>query len=98
MAHLAQPQQKLQLNYKTTITQKHQKIKLYGSLTTKKLKKSHSSRQVGGVEMWRHAEKPRDTGSPILMCGRLKWGGISLERGIPAPHQTTHPEFHWPGR
>ena len=34
----AQPQQKLQLDYKTNITQNHQKIELYGSLTTKDLK------------------------------------------------------------
>ena len=54
MAHLlTQPQQKLQLNYKTPITQNSQKIELYGSLTTKELKKSHLSRQVGGVEMQR---------------------------------------------
>ena len=53
MAHLfAQPQQKLQLNSKTTITQSYQKIKLYGSLTTRELKKSHSSRQVGELELW----------------------------------------------
>ena len=51
MAHLlTQPQQKLQLNYKTTVTQNHQKMEPYGSLTTRILKKSHLSRQVGGVE------------------------------------------------
>ena len=39
MAHLlAQPQQKLQLDYKKNISQNHQKIKLYGSPTTKELK------------------------------------------------------------
>ena len=41
---LTQPQQKLQLDYKTNITQNPQKIQLYGSLTTKELKKPHSSR------------------------------------------------------
>ena len=30
--------------------QNHQKIKLYGSLTTKQLKKKHSSRLVGGAD------------------------------------------------
>ena len=35
---------KLQLQYKTNVTKNHQKIKLYGSLTTKELKKPHSSR------------------------------------------------------
>ena len=59
-AHLlVQPQQKLQLDYKTNI-QNHQKIKLYGSLTTKALKKPHSSRQVGGAETCREAWRPRD--------------------------------------
>ena len=42
--------EKLQLDYKTSITHNHQKIKMYGSLTTKELKKSHSSRRVGGLE------------------------------------------------
>ena len=36
--------------YKTNITQNCQKIKLYGSPTTKDLKKPHSSRRVGEVE------------------------------------------------
>ena len=53
MAHpLAQPQQKLQLNYKTTMAQDHQNIELYESPTTKELKKLHLSKKVGGVEMW----------------------------------------------
>ena len=61
MAHLlAQTQQKLQLNYKTAITQSRKKIELYGSLATKALKKSHSPRLVGGADMWRHAERRRD--------------------------------------
>ena len=38
-------------NLKTKNNQNCQKIKLYGSLTTKELKKNHSSRLVGGVEM-----------------------------------------------
>ena len=41
---------KLQLNYRTNITQKCQEIELYGSMTTKELKKPHSSRQVGDAE------------------------------------------------
>ena len=44
---------KIQLNYKTTITQKYQKIELYGHLTTKELKKALFFMQVGGMEMWR---------------------------------------------
>ena len=35
------------------MTQICQKIELYGSLTTKDLKKPHSSRQVGGEESQR---------------------------------------------
>ena len=37
-------------NLKTKINQNCQKIKLYGSLTTKKLKKKHSTRLVGGAD------------------------------------------------
>ena len=62
MAHLlAEPQQKLQLDYKTTITQNHQKIELYGSSTTKELKKSYSSRWVGGEERQKCTERQRGT-------------------------------------
>ena len=50
---LAQLQQKLQLDYKTNITQIRQKIELYGNATTKDLKKPRSSRWVGGAETWR---------------------------------------------
>ena len=37
-------------NLKTKINQNCEKIKLYGSVTTKELKKKHSSRPVGGAE------------------------------------------------
>ena len=50
MPHLlTQLQQKLQLEYTTKITQNCQKIKLYGSLTAKDLKKPHLCRRVGGA-------------------------------------------------
>ena len=39
-------QKKLQLHLKISNTQNHQKIELYGSPTTKYLKKPHSSRRV----------------------------------------------------
>ena len=39
------------MNLKTKTNQNCQKIELYESLTTKELKKKHSSRLVGGVEM-----------------------------------------------
>ena len=54
MVHpLAQPQQKLQLNYKTTITQNHQKIELYGSLDnqgTKEVTLIQMGRRWGDTE------------------------------------------------
>ena len=37
-------------NLKRTNNQNCQKIKLYGSLTTRELEKKHSSKPVGGVE------------------------------------------------
>ena len=40
----------LQLNLKTNDNLNCQKIELYGSPTTKDLKKPHSSRWVGGME------------------------------------------------
>ena len=57
---LTQLQKKLQLDHKTNITQNHQKIELCGRLPVEDLKKLLSSRWVGGVEMWRQAEKHRD--------------------------------------
>ena len=51
-------------NLKTKNNQNFQKIELYGSPTTKELKKKHSSRSVGGVEM----------GSPVERTpGRCGW-------------------------
>ena len=83
MLHLlAQLQKELQLNLKTNNTQNCQKIELHGSLTTKDLKKPHSSRQVEraettemghrgketwcGVERWWHST---GIGGPTFMCG-----------------------------
>ena len=45
-------------NVKTINNQNCQTIKLHGTLTTKEIKK-HSSRQVGGVETGRQAERTR---------------------------------------
>ena len=56
-----QLQQKLQLVYKTNITQIHQKIQLYGSQITKDLKQPHLSRLVGGAETQWHREVWRCT-------------------------------------
>ena len=44
-------------NLKTKNNQNCQKIKLYGSPTTKELKKKHSSRPVGGAETGSHGKK-----------------------------------------
>ena len=65
----------LELDLKTNNTQNHQKIELYGSLTTKDLKKPHSSRRVGGAEMWRGAER----------CRHEVWRGevVAVEQAVP---------------
>ena len=44
-------------NLKTKNNQNCQKIELYGSLTTRELKKKHSSRLVGGAEMGSRGEE-----------------------------------------
>ena len=54
---LTQPQKELQLNLTTNNTQNYQKIELYGSPTTKDLKKPHSSGLVEGGETQRQAER-----------------------------------------
>ena len=64
-------------NLKTKNNQNCQKIKLYGSPTTKELKKKHSSRLVVGVEMdsqsWMHGKGVADglagQGGPTFACG-----------------------------
>ena len=63
MLHLlAQLQKELQLNLKTNNTQNCQKIELHGSLTTKDLKKPHSSRQVERAETQRWGTEARRHG------------------------------------
>ena len=69
----------------TNNSQNCQKIELYGSPTTKDLKKPYSSRWAGGAEMQRQGGEARrlgvawrggsnadkmGTGSLIFMCGR----------------------------
>ena len=70
------PNQKKDNNkFKNKKTQGCQKIKLYGRLTTKELKKKHSSRLVGGAERGSWVERThskaaaRGAGSPTFMCG-----------------------------
>ena len=61
-------------NLKTKNNQNCQKIKLYGSPTTKKLKKKHSSRGVRGAEMAARVERTQgkvvmeDQGEPTFAC------------------------------
>ena len=61
-------------NLKTTNNQNLQKIELYGSPTTKELKKKHSPRPVGGAEMGSRAERMHGesaagrVGSPTFAC------------------------------
>ena len=56
---LMQPRRGVQLHLQTN-NKNCQKSELYGSLTTKDLKKPHSSRQVGGEKLWRWAERLGD--------------------------------------
>ena len=61
-------------NLKTRNDQNCQKIKLHGSLTAKELKKKHSSKLVGGVEMGSQAGEDlwqggsRWTSGPTFAC------------------------------
>ena len=61
---------------KQVTPQSIRKIKLYGSPTTKNLKKPHSSRRVGGGEMQRQVE----------MCGGAMWHSetAAAEGAVPA--------------
>ena len=54
-------------NLKIRNNQNCQKIILYGSPTTKELKKKHSSRPVGGAEMGSWVERT---------CGKAEAGGL----------------------
>ena len=64
-------------NLKTKSNQNCQKTKLYGSLTTKKLKKKHLSRLVGGEETGSRAERTHGK----VVAGGLGWGGSSWQSG-----------------
>ena len=55
---------------KTKNNQNCQKVELYGSLTTKELKKKQSSRLVGGVEMGNQAER---TLARRQLVDRARW-------------------------
>ena len=59
-------------------------IKLNGSLTITELKKPHPSRLVRSMDTWN-----RLVPHPLVVDKNL--GGISWERGVPAPHQVPEP-------
>ena len=66
-------------NAKTKNNQNRQKIKLYGSPTNKELKKKHSSKPVGGVEMGSQVERTHSkaaAGGP----GQARWQLAEQER------------------
>ena len=100
-----QPQRELQLNLKTKNTQNFQKIKLYGSPTTKSLKKPHSSRQVGGVEIEMGREAKRCSVAREVAAAQVvphscvvdkNWEGyLGNEQSQP---QTSQPRVPVPGR
>ena len=69
--------QKKNNKFKNKNNQNCQKIELHGSLTTKELKKKHSSRWVGGAETGSQGGKECSeavasggTGGPIFACSR----------------------------
>ena len=57
-------------NLKTENNQNCQKIELHGSLTTKELKKKHSSKLVEGVEMGSQGGKDSLQGGGLEELGR----------------------------
>ena len=69
-------------NLKTKNNQNRQKIELYGSPTTKEIKKKHSSRLVRGAEMGSQVERtPSKAGaggpSEVADCG-VGWAKLQL--------------------
>ena len=60
------------INLKTKNTQNCQKIKLYGSLTTKELKK-HSTTLVGGLEMGSWVREDTQQGVGGWWTGWVTW-------------------------
>ena len=56
-------------NLKTKNNQNCQKIKLYGTLTTKELKKKHLSRTVGGADMGHWGREDSQQGSKVVARG-----------------------------
>ena len=69
-------------NLKTKNNQNCQKIKLYGSPTTKELKKKHSSRLVGGADLY---PQPRQTAHAARpWTGQVRWQWVAW--AVPHSH------------
>ena len=66
-------------NFRIKNNQNCQKIKLYGSPTTKELKKKHSFRQVGGAEMGSRSGENAEQGGGWQMDGPT--GSLTFARG-----------------
>ena len=65
-------------NFKIKNNQNYQKIELYGSVTTKELKKKHSSKLIGGAEMDDRGGEDSQQGSSWQsgqshICMRINW-------------------------
>ena len=62
-------------NLKTKNNQKCQKIELYGTLTTKLLKKKHSSRLVVGMETgsWGREDAHQGSDWQSYICKQINW-------------------------
>ena len=75
-ASLHNYKKELQLSLKTNNNQNFHKIELYGSLTTKDLKKPHSSRRVGGEEM-------RSWGGVVRRHSVVQTGSGSGRKAVP---------------
>ena len=81
---------KITAKYRTNITQNHEKIKIYGSPTTKELKKPHSSKQVGGTEGQRHGD--------VELAGHTPTGGgYKMEGYLRSEGSQPHTRLHRPG-
>ena len=81
---------------KTNNTQNYQKIERYGSLTTKDLKKPHSSRWVGGAELQRWRGKLAERTVPHLrVVDKNQEGYLGSEQSQPQPKPQSPGFQHW---
>ena len=85
---LPQPQKKLQLDIETSNTLNHQKIKLYGSPTTKDMKKPHSSRWVSGAETLRREEQQNEQSHIHVWWIKIRRYTLGVSDPSPSPDHT----------